>query len=209
MEVRVLSCAQNLAFLDKYFFILLLIFGLSCSSKNENEVVDRNNLNIQTYDVDCDQVRFYLEEAFKTDQGVRNGELSMSMEDVDKANQALFLSIFLCCGADKIVSAGDQATQAAFLIIQHASLEFQLEFEKLFEDWSKEGIISPSTFVLMVDRIRMRQGKDQLYGTQIISDESGESELYQVDDLDKVRARRDSLYMEPLEDYLARFDVTL
>ncbi|MTI40254.1 DUF6624 domain-containing protein [Fulvivirga lutimaris] len=188
--------------------LLFLLCFLSCSSSTEKNQFDGED-SIQTYAVDCDQVRIYLEEALRTDQGVRNGEIAISMEEVDEANQALFYSIMQCCGADKIIFAGEQATQAAFLITQHAPLEFQLAFVNLFKDWSKEGIISPSTFVLMVDRIRLRQGKTQLYGTQVVTDKSGVSKLSPVDDLEKVRARRDSLYMEPLEDYVARFGVTL
>ncbi|MEQ8245628.1 DUF6624 domain-containing protein [Fulvivirga sp.] len=197
--------------MNRYFFLVLILF-FACSNNIETSQLqggDQNGLNIIAYTVDCDQVRFYLEEALRVDQGVRNGEIDRSMEGVDEANQALFYSIMQCCGADKIVGAGDQATQAAFLITQHAPLEFQLEYVNLFKEWSKEGIISPSTFVLMVDRIRLRQGKTQLYGSQISTDESGVSKLSPIDDLDKVRARRDSLFMEPLEDYVARFGVTL
>lgn len=194
------------------FLCLLLLLSLSCSSsteKDQSEDKDRNGLSIQAYTVDCDQVRFYLEEAYKTDQGVRNGEIDISMEEVDAANQILLYNIIQCCGADKIVSAGDQAARAAFFITQHAPLEFQLDYVNLFKDWAKEGIISPSTFVLMVDRILLRQDQPQLYGTQVTMDESGVSKLSPVDDLEKVRARRDSLNMEPLEDYLQRFNVTL
>lgn len=193
--------------MDRFLFSFLLII-LSCSGnsdKNQLEGEDKIGLNIQAYTVDCDQVRFYLEEALRTDQEVRNGEVNASMEEVDEANQTLLYSIIQCCGTDKIVWAGDDATQAAFLIAQHAPLEFQLEFVSLFESWSKEGIIAPSTFVLMVDRMRLRQGKTQLYGSQVITDDSGISKLSPLDDLDKVRARRDSLYMEPLDDYVARF----
>ena len=163
-----------------------------------------------SYSVDCDQVRYHLIQAFETDQGVRNGiEIYGTMEDVDRANQELLISILQCCGPEKIVSAGDRPTLTAFLIAQHAPIDFQLRYAPIFKNWASEGILPYRTFVLMIDRMRMHQGEPQLYGTQVISNDEGKMELYKVDDLEKVRLRRDSLNMETLENYLKRLDVIL
>lgn len=195
-----------------YIFICSLIL-ISCAGDKNEKTSDVNSTidsRWESYSVDCDQVRYYLIQAFDTDQGVRNGIVSYgTMEEVDQANQELLISILQCCGPEKIVSAGDRATMATFLILQHAPNDLQLKYFDLLEKWAKEGIIPARTFVLMIDRIRMFQNKPQLFGSQISTDEDGVSRLYKVDDLQKVKHRRDSLRMELLEDYLLRFDAVL
>lgn len=169
----------------------------------------KNKGPLVSYSVDCSNVRALLLNAGERDQEVRQGGMSSNAEQVDRENQELLISIFQCCGSLSIERAGNDVAQAAFMILQHASHEMRKQYFEVFESWAREGIIKASTLALIIDRMRMHEGKSQLYGSQITSNEKGEQTMYEIDDLEKVRARRDSLYMEPLEEYLQRFNVTL
>ncbi|MEQ9167431.1 MAG: hypothetical protein RLO12_14335, partial [Fulvivirga sp.] len=194
--------------------IPFLIKSLKASKMDSIEIANivsiyETNGLLVSYSVDCENVRSLLLFAGERDQEVRQGGLSSDAQKVDRENQELLLSIFQCCGSIAIERAGNDVAQAAFLILQHASHEMRLEYFEVFESWAKEGIIKASTLALMVDRMRMHEGQPQLFGSQITSNEKGEQVFYEIDNLEKVRARRDSLFMEPLEDYVARFGVTL
>ncbi len=191
-----------------------LIKSLKLSNMDSLDIINTvnsyaNMKPLVSYSVDCDQVRYYLEEAHRTDQGVRTGKIAASMQSIDRQNQELILSILQCCGSKAIEEAGNEAAKAAFLIVQHAKHEMRVEYFNTFENWAKEGIIRASTLALMIDRMRMHEGESQLFGSQITTNEKGDQVMYRIDDLEKVRLRRDSLNMEPLEDYLLRFNITL
>lgn len=196
--------------LTKHILIIFFIaahFGCDNPAHNvENEEIDKR---WTSYSVDCDQVRFYLENAFDRDQGIRQGTFEGSMESIDHANQELLLSILQCCGHDAIAKAGDKASRSAFFIAQHAPPSFREDLFPIFEHWANEGIIAVTSLTLMIDRIFSDNDQPQLYGTQVVSNEEGNMVLYKVDDINQVIKRRDSLGMEPLKDYLARFDVYL
>jgi hypothetical protein len=59
---------------------------------------------------------------------------------------------------------------------------------------------------LLQDRILMRQGKKQLFGSQVVfNKDTGAPEFYPIEDEKNVNARRTKIGMEPLEEYAAHF----
>jgi hypothetical protein len=54
----------------------------------------------------------------------------------------------------------------------------------------------------------MRNGKPQIYGSQIVSDpETGEDMVYEVFEPEFVNARRASVGLGPIEEYIARWNI--
>lgn len=103
---------------------------------------------------------------------------------------------------------GGKANMALWLVIQHASLEIQEKYVPLLEESVKKGESNGSHLALLHDRILMRNGKPQKYGSQIVTDpESGKSKLYDLEDPENVNERRSSVGLGPLEDYLKRMGV--
>lgn len=102
---------------------------------------------------------------------------------------------------------GDTANSAIFLVIQHSNLETQLKYLPMLQKSVENGDSRPSNLALMQDRILMRQGKKQIYGSQVITNASGGYEFYPIEDEANVNMRRAKIGMSPLEDYAKFFGI--
>ena len=72
----------------------------------------------------------------------------------------------------------------------------------------KEGNAKASDLAYLEDRVLLRQGKKQIYGSQIYYDgETGAFFVQPLEDPDHVDARRASVGLEPLADYLEYWDM--
>jgi hypothetical protein len=104
-------------------------------------------------------------------------------------------------GADFI---GARANRTLFLVIQHSNLEAQEKYLPMMRDAVKKGNASPANLALLEDRVALRQGRRQIYGTQLAFDEAtGESYVEPLEDPDNVDKRRAEAGLEPLQDYLS------
>jgi hypothetical protein len=98
---------------------------------------------------------------------------------------------------------GDYANKAFFLVIQHAELPIQEKYFPLMQQAVKMGKASAADLAYLEDRILMRQGKPQRYGSQIQSDpKTGAWVLYPVEDPEQLDARRASVGLGPISKYL-------
>ena len=69
-----------------------------------------------------------------------------------------------------------------------------------------KGESSGSHLALTEDRIRIRNGEPQIYGSQITSDpETGNSMLHDVFEPEYVNQRRKEVGLGPIEEYVKRF----
>jgi hypothetical protein len=60
----------------------------------------------------------------------------------------------------------------------------------------------------IIDRSLRNMKKPQLYGTILITNKDGKRELYPVDDLEKVKERREKLGFQSLNDYFQNLSIT-
>ena len=122
---------------------------------------------------------------------------------LDGSNQKRVAEIIDAHGWPKQSEVGLIASQAAFLVVQHADLEYQLKYLDRMRAAAASGDLGKSYFALLEDRVLIRQGKPQRYGSQV--DSKGGVGLLSVEDdanLDSLRAGMD---LEPICDYLKRF----
>lgn len=104
---------------------------------------------------------------------------------------------------------GAEASLAAFLIIQHADYEYQKKYFPLIKEAVEKGEIERGHVALLEDRILMREGKKQVYGSQLSRNEkTGKYEMWPVEDEENLDKRRSSVGLEPIAEYLKRFGVT-
>lgn len=99
------------------------------------------------------------------------------------------------------------AAQAAFLIVQHADLETQKKYLPMMRDAADKGEASWSSLALLIDRIEMREGRPQIYGSQIRGDGNGNFEVYDIIDPEYVNQRREEVGLEPLESYVKNWNI--
>ena len=91
-------------------------------------------------------------------------------------------------GADVV---GAQGNTTLFLVIQHADIETQVKYLPMMREAVKEGNARGSSLALLEDRVALRQGKRQIYGSQIGRDpETGEFFVSPLIEPEKVNERR-------------------
>ena len=62
---------------------------------------------------------------------------------------------------------GRQGNLTLFLVIQHSDLETQEKYLPMVREAVKKGDVYMSNYILLEDRVALRQGKRQIYGSQI------------------------------------------
>ena len=104
---------------------------------------------------------------------------------------------------------GPQGNSTLFLVIQHSDLETQLTYLPMMKEAVKEGNAAPSSLALLEDRVALRQGKRQIYGSQIGQDPAtGEHYVLPLIEPEKVNERRAEVGLPPLETYVQNWDMT-
>ena len=96
---------------------------------------------------------------------------------------------------------------AAFLILQHSELPTQEKYLTMFKEAAKSGEARKADAAMLEDRVLMRQGKKQIYGTQLQSnaESNGKLFVFPIDDELHVDERRSGVGLPPLKEYLEHF----
>lgn len=124
------------------------------------------------------------------------------IEKVDSVNQVIVARLL-----DEGWPRGlaDEAHHTIWLVIDHAPLDYQLRYLPLIEDQVAEGVVTKSDYATLFDRICMRQGKPQRYGTQTVQRRSAESNapiyVWPVENPRKLNRLRRSMGLSPIKRY--------
>jgi len=103
---------------------------------------------------------------------------------------------------------GDAANTALWLVIQHAPLETQEKYLPLLKESVLQGESKGSQLALLEDRIQMRNGKPQTYGSQITVDkETGNQVVYEIWEPEYVNQRRKEVGLGPIEYYVKHWGI--
>lgn len=124
---------------------------------------------------------------------------------VDSSNTVRIEEIIQQYGYPGQKLVGRSSAGVAFFVIQHADLEIQEKYLPVLEKAADEGEVRWSLVAMLVDRVRMRQGKEQLYGSQVTRDSTGQSMFHPIEDEAHVNERRAKVGLGPLEDYAKHF----
>jgi hypothetical protein len=122
---------------------------------------------------------------------------------VDEANTAWLRKVVAARGWPGHALAGEDGAQAAWLLVQHAPLDFQEQCLPLLEDAAARGDASPQNVAYLRDRVLMFRGEPQIYGTQYMV-RDGDPELWTVRDPEGLDERRAALGLEPEHENRAR-----
>ncbi len=100
-----------------------------------------------------------------------------------------------------------KANITIFSVIPHAPFKTQKRPSHEVEKALKEDRLKPSHYALFKDRVLLREGKKQVYGSQTSYDhEAREHFVAPLEDPDHVDERRKSMGLGPLVDYVKRGD---
>lgn len=189
------------------------------------EILEKVQANLDEYEKDFDKLlKEQLEQIYVRDQMLRqlyrdaeekfgreSDEMKYFWELVaqqDSLNELEVIEIINKKGWVGKSLVGGQANMTLWLVIQHAPLETQELYLPLLKKSVLEGESSGSHLALLEDRIQMRNGKPQTYGSQITTDEeTGEQIVYQVREPEYVNQRRREVGLGPIEDYVKRWGI--
>ncbi len=124
------------------------------------------------------------------------------IEQVDSTNQAIVAQLLENGWAPGLTK---ESNNAIWLVIDHAPLDYQLRYLPLVEQQVATGTISKSDYATLYDRIRMRQGSPQRYGTQTVQHRSSEANapiyVYPVENPRKLNRLRRKMGLMPIKRY--------
>ncbi len=159
-------------------------------------------------------LRRELLKRLKQDQDIRNqfikqgnkpdAKLQKRWQEIDDANAARMREILKQNGWPGIKLVGKEGTEAAFLLIQHADHALQKEALPLVKTAFEAGELDGQDYALLLDRVLMRDGKPQVYGTQpkpFDQWKENEATLHPIEDEPNVDKRRAEVGLPPLAEY--------
>lgn len=104
---------------------------------------------------------------------------------------------------------GNQGNSTIFLVIQHAEIETQEKYLPMMREAVSKGNARGSSLALLEDRVALRKGEKQIYGSQVGRDqETGEYYVLPLIDPDNVDQRRSEVGLGPIQDYISNWDLT-
>jgi hypothetical protein len=148
-------------------------------------------------------------------EAIGNEIISMSLRDqemrksqqwdasIDHKNTARMKEI----GWPTQSKVGVQASNMAWLLVQHA--DHEREFQKMCLNLMKaqpQGEVVAANIAYLEDRVRVGEGRPQLYGTQFYGDEHGNFGPSPIEDIDNINQRREAVGLAAFEDYSAQMN---
>lgn len=95
-----------------------------------------------------------------------------------------------------------------FLVIQHSDIGTQEKYLPMMKDAVEKGNASASGLAMLEDRIALRKGQKQIYGSQIGYDkEKGEYYVLPLIEPENVNDRRKEVKLGSLENYVSRWGI--
>ena len=165
------------------------------------------------------EARQQLTERGWTDQAVREGvgvggvvdstQLA-AMARADSANTAWLKAYVARWGWPTAAQVGRKAVEAGFFIVQHAvhDTAFMRAMLPAIEQARRRGDLDGGAVAMLTDRIEVKAGHGQIYGTQL-SLRGGRWVLDPIADSAAVDARRRRMGLPPLAEYLRLVDSVL
>lgn len=180
-------------------------------------------------DAERQALRAELLERGARDQEIRSVDLpamngeerrawSRRAEQVDGENTARMIEIVATFGWPTHAMVGKEASDAAFLLVQHADRDpdFQARCLPLLAAAAERGEASKRGVAYLTDRVAVKQGRPQVYGTQylprlredgsVAADDQGRFEYLMplVVDPERLDERRSTMGLGPWRDYERR-----
>lgn len=165
-----------------------------------------------------------LDTVLQADQGLRKNYLdTIQKYGRDSKEYKMYLQYLAYCDSINLVKVrkildergwlgadtiGEKGNMTLFLVIQHADLSTQEAYLPMMKNAVKIGNANPSSLALLEDRIALRKGEKQIYGSQIgRNPKTGEYYVSPLIDPDNVDKRRAEVGLGPLQEYVAKWNI--
>ena len=131
----------------------------------------------------------------------------VQMNMIDKENQTFVFGLLDNQGWPDGLS--DKANSAIFLVIDHAEFAAQEKYYPVVKEKAEEGIIGKEDAATLQDRILMKKGEMQVYGTQttrVVINGENINYLWPVKNPDQLDKLRKEVNLPPIAEYIAVFE---
>jgi hypothetical protein len=189
-------------------FILIITMSFTMQSQTEVQMkqVDYDTLKMQleAIRIEDQTLRQLLPEA-EAKFGTDADELKYIWKLIhkqDRINEEKVLHIIDTFGWLGKSKVGEMANQTLWLVIQHAEIDTQEKYLPKLVLSVKKKESDGWYLAFLEDRILMRQGEKQRYGTQAKKDKtSGITYIYPIEDSETVNKRRQAIGLNSIEEY--------
>ena len=97
-----------------------------------------------------------------------------------------------------------------WLIIQHADISTQEKYLPILEESVLQGEAQAKHLAMLQDRILMRKGLKQKYGSQVRRNrDTNQYDIYPIEDVEDVDKRREAIGLAQMDEYLQRWKLTM
>jgi hypothetical protein len=118
---------------------------------------------------------------------------------LDSLNRILVDSLLNQYGWLSPIVVGKSGNTALWLVIQHSPLPKQEYYLPIMKKAVEENKASKANYAYLLDRVLMKQGKKQLYGSQYTIDlKTGETILWDIEDPENLNIRRAEMKLGPM-----------
>lgn len=126
---------------------------------------------------------------------------------VQRLNASWVQTIIANRGYPRISEVGAEASTRLWLMVQHADHDpdFQREVLAVMTPLHALGEVSGANVAYLTDRIRVAEGRPQVYGTQVERWDGYDPVPFDIEDPKRVDERRAALGMDTLADYFDLF----
>jgi hypothetical protein len=129
--------------------------------------------------------------------------LVKKQDKIDKRNIKRLEEIINRYGWPTKSMVGKEASEWAFFIVQHADRGYMKRYFPLLKAGALRNEARRDHAAMMEDRILMGEGKKQIYGTGLKTDDvTKELKLWPIENEEEVDARRASVGLPPMAEYL-------
>ncbi len=181
------------------FFIVFLSLG-SCKSDVFQEALSEELQHMATTDQEIRDQALYN---FSNGTSIIDESIEATWDSIKTNHTERFKTILLKYGWPGYSLVGKKASNNAWIIAQHASLEIQELALPLLAKEVKNNNANPIALAYLTDRVRILRQQPQVYGTQINwLDESGYPKPYEIENPSEVDQRRLHIGLETLSNYL-------
>ncbi|WP_157514653.1 DUF6624 domain-containing protein [Christiangramia portivictoriae] len=179
--------------------LAMLLVGSIASSQNQSQ-----------------SIQSQLDSVWKTDQEIRfkliqlQQDGKMNSDEVKELAQQMKMQDSLNLKKVEIIlqdgwpeDLNMQGNQTIFLVIQHADFQTQQKYLPVIEKAVQDNKTFPANLALLKDRMALREGKKQIYGSQIFIDsKTGKKYVQPLQDPENVDELRAEVGLPTMETYL-------
>ncbi|WP_298509278.1 DUF6624 domain-containing protein [uncultured Kordia sp.] len=194
--------------MKQLLFITIIISSITMQSQTQIQAkpIDYKLLKAQleTIRIEDQTLRQLLPEA-EAKFGRNSDELAYIwklIHEQDSINEKKVLHIIDTYGWLSKNKVGEMANQTLWLVVQHAEIDTQEKYLPYLVTSVNNNESDGWYLAFLKDRILMRNGKKQHYGTQVKKDKkSGFTYIYPIANAHKVNERRRAIGLNSIEEY--------